>query len=324
MRNLLFLLSFFGCLPARAQLSVGNGSLCVSGGTAFLINGVTFVPSGRMTLNNNAMRQSATPVQVSSSVFSIAKVVTLNSPLVFTGTLRLSYDDADLNGNPEEGLKLDYRSSGSWISSAAGTVNTTDNYVEETVSAKSFEGLTASAYFAALPVSLLSFTAIGQTNGSILLQWHTAEELNNSHFTIERSGDASRFIPIGTVPAATGGQGHYSFTDAVPLGGRNYYRLRQHDLNGAEQVYGVRLVNLGNAGLLATVSPNPAAASGFMVNLGRSVQEPLPFSISNAAGQIVLTGRILTQRQWVVTSSLPAGSYLLQLGNGQTVRFQKQ
>jgi hypothetical protein len=326
MKKLLFLLSFLWCYHSQAQFTIGNGFLTVSGGTEFFAEGVNFLPSARMTLSNNILQQSATPVYLGHSTYSIAKVVSFGSPFEFTGTLHFSYSDADLNGNPEEGLKLSYLLSGAWKSSSAGVVNTSGNFVEESVTAKSFESLTASAYFSTLPVSLLSFTARWQTNATVLLQWHTATETDNSHFTIERSSDAIRFTPVGTVAAATTAarQGDYSFTDAQPLEGTNYYRLRQHDLNGAEHVYGVRMVRAAEALPMARVLPNPVTGNGLMLDMRKAIQQPIAYSVSNAAGQVLLTGLVATQQQWIVTGSLPVGSYLLRLGNGQTVRFQKQ
>jgi len=326
MKQLLFLFSFLWCSYGQAQLTVGNGSLTLSGGTEFFVEGVSFLPSARITLSNTRLQQSTTPVNLNGSTYSIAKVLLLNSPLEFTGTLHFSYSDADLNGNPEAGLKFAYLESGTSKSSSVGVVNTADNFVEETVTAKSFEGLTASASFVALPISLLSFTAQRQTTGTVLLRWQTATELNNSHFTVERSSDASRFVPIGMVPAATtaSGRGDYSFTDAQPFDGTNYYRLRQHDLNGTAHVYGIRMVKAGNTLLEATVHPNPVTGNGFMLDMPRTLPKPLAYTIGNAAGQVVLTGRITTQHQWIATGSLPAGSYLLQLSDGQTIRFQKQ
>jgi hypothetical protein len=83
-----------------------------------------------------------------------------------------------------------------------------------------------------LPVSLLSFKAAANTN-SVQLQWQTGTEKENNRFVIERSSDGIHFTAIGTVPGNGNSAGSYRFTDAQPLTGTSYYRLKQVDNNGA-------------------------------------------------------------------------------------------
>jgi hypothetical protein len=59
----------------------------------------------------------------------------------------------------------------------------------------------SSFYFASsnviLPVRLLTFTGSLQNNNSVLLSWKTENEINTSHFIVERSIDGSNFNNIG-------------------------------------------------------------------------------------------------------------------------------
>ncbi|GAB3994291.1 hypothetical protein GCM10028807_31710 [Spirosoma daeguense] len=85
-----------------------------------------------------------------------------------------------------------------------------------------------------LPVRLVSF--IGKVgNGLINLSWETTAEQKNSHFIIERSGDATSFEAIGqeTGRGTTSSRQQYVFVDKSPLDGANYYRLRQVDIDGS-------------------------------------------------------------------------------------------
>ncbi|MBA3972221.1 MAG: hypothetical protein H0X46_08780, partial [Bacteroidetes bacterium] len=85
-----------------------------------------------------------------------------------------------------------------------------------------------------LPIELLSFTGYSASNGN-QLTWSTATEINNDYFDIERSSNGADFSKIGTLD----GNGNsittivYNFTDATPLTGINYYRLKQVDYNGS-------------------------------------------------------------------------------------------
>jgi hypothetical protein len=86
----------------------------------------------------------------------------------------------------------------------------------------------------ALPVVLVSFTAIARERAAYL-KWFTSEEINSSHFEIERSGDAKSWQQIGNVAARGEGVAtvpvpmQYCFTDANPLVGTNFYRLKMVD-----------------------------------------------------------------------------------------------
>ena len=89
----------------------------------------------------------------------------------------------------------------------------------------------------ALPVELISFSH-GVVGNCVELVWTTAIELNNRGFEVERrSGD--KWLKVGFKVGA--GNSHvpvyYSFKDAGLVQGIYYYRLRQIDYNGTEDIY---------------------------------------------------------------------------------------
>jgi hypothetical protein len=89
---------------------------------------------------------------------------------------------------------------------------------------------------AVLPVELLSFSA--EPVGAVVrLNWATASEHNSGSFFVERSADMDGFTTIGEVAAAGSSQQRidYGWDDLFPLEGASYYRLRQRDLDGAEE-----------------------------------------------------------------------------------------
>ena len=77
----------------------------------------------------------------------------------------------------------------------------------------------SSFYFAAsnvtLPLDLLTFTGALQSNNTTLLKWKTENEINASHFVIERSGDGNNYTGIGSVTAVGNSinVSNYTFTD---------------------------------------------------------------------------------------------------------------
>ena len=78
--------------------------------------------------------------------------------------------------------------------------------------------------FSTLPIQLDKFTG-RSINNHVELNFSTFSEENFDYFTIERSTDAKIFEEIGNVKGSGWSQSKkdYSFTDAQPLPGVNYY-----------------------------------------------------------------------------------------------------
>lgn len=87
-----------------------------------------------------------------------------------------------------------------------------------------------------LPVNLLSYTAKSGVNGNVL-NWSTANEINNDRFEIYRSVNGKDFEQVGVVR----GNGTsavidtYTFHDNYT--GTAYYKLLQFDFNGSSESY---------------------------------------------------------------------------------------
>lgn len=111
-----------------------------------------------------------------------------------------------------------------------------------------------------LPVELLSFEA--EKNGKeVDLRWAVASEYNNSHFLVERSKDGLDFSQIGSVQSKGNHSNSESYllTDVSPIRGKNYYRLKQVDMDGKFSYSEIRNVNMNVAGEFALYQnePNP-------------------------------------------------------------------
>ena len=87
-----------------------------------------------------------------------------------------------------------------------------------------------------LPVKLTAFTGQKQ-NSYIQLNWATASEQGNSYFEVLRSEDGKNFNVLTTVSGkgTTEQISNYSYIDANPLPGTNYYQLRQVDYDGKSE-----------------------------------------------------------------------------------------
>ena len=113
---------------------------------------------------------------------------------------------------------------------------------------------------AALPVELTRFTAT-VSDRQVKLDWETATEVNHETFIVERSSGQSDWEAVATV-AGSGDADlprTYRVTDALPLPGRSYYRLRQVDHDGSTEFSDIREVNLTAASAGLSAYPNPSS-----------------------------------------------------------------
>ena len=162
-----------------------------------------------------------------------------------------------------------------------------------------------------LPVTLTSFTATPRAE-AVLLHWATASELNNKEFVLERSADGRQYQALQTLP----GRGTvltastYAATDAQPLPGLSYYRLRQVDLNGTRSYSPATSISRTTA---LSAYPNPTA-DVLTLDLRPLPAGPCIVRLRSLPGQVVLAQTLAGgQAQSLSLAALPAGIYLLEV-----------
>src|SRR6185369_13736077 len=92
--------------------------------------------------------------------------------------------------------------------------------------------------------------------------WQTAAELNNKRFDIERSPDGKQFTSIHWLDGAgTSNTTHdYTWTDPQPLEGKNFYRIKQTDLDSHTSYSIIKQINITSGGALQ-ITPDPITGS---------------------------------------------------------------
>lgn len=181
---------------------------------------------------------------------------------------------------------------------------------------------------AVLPVKLLSFNAIWKA-GSTELTWSTTQEQNSSSFEIQR-GEKNNFIRIASVAAAGNSSKRidYHFTDAAPVGGNNFYRLKQIDNDGRFTYSPIVKVNFASANHLKLLG-NPVQSQ--LKTVFNSVSKSqIKIIISNELGAIVVQRTIAVQEGnneiIIPLNGINPGSYYLQAFSGgwkQALKFSK-
>lgn len=162
-----------------------------------------------------------------------------------------------------------------------------------------------------LPINLLEFKCI-EASETVELQWKTSNEINNAGFDIERSADAVHWEKLAFKPASQSASTvvTYYFTDARPLDGIAYYRLKQIDRDGIYSYSKTISVNRSKPNYLLRVWPNPTSDVLDIRFAGNQISGSL--FLYNASGQLVLQQTISNQPVYHVNlKQLPGGTYHL-------------
>lgn len=207
-----------------------------------------------------------------------------------------------------------------------------------------FDGQTRSATFpymgadenlaSPVPVKLLSFTAKPMNKDAVLL-WQTASELNNSHFTVERSTDGREFTSIDNVKGKRNSQvlSNYTYTDKS-IGSIYpfvYYRLRQVDIDGTIDLSDVMSVDFSQIKEnQVTVAPNPFNKD-FMIIIDGTDADEAVINVMNVQGKTCITEKYTLkngENKLVIPSSneLENGIYFVQITTlhaAQTIKVIK-
>jgi pimeloyl-ACP methyl ester carboxylesterase len=182
------------------------------------------------------------------------------------------------------------------------------------------DSIPAAAPVSNLPVTLQSFTA-EYKNKEVLLEWTTAQEQNNKEFEVQYSDGGSLFETIGSVPGKgnTNEISHYVYPTKQYKAGKNYYRLKQIDLDGHFKYSPVVLLNINEEQLFSvSLYPNPAR-NKVIVGLSQPVTGSLHLQIADIQGRRVwarsLAGTSLALP--VDLPSLAGGVYLITITNAK-------
>ncbi len=179
-----------------------------------------------------------------------------------------------------------------------------------------------------LPVELISFSALRQTN-DVVLDWQTASEKNNDHFALYRSANGKDYYQVTTVK----GNGTSMFTSkyshidesAEEFAKQNnthtlYYKLTQTDFDGTVSEPSFATVKMNGSGLNTFVQPNP-----FTGDLNILLSSPAActalIKITDMSGRLIgeTTEQLKAGQQWIMFSHLEAladGLYFVNIQAG--------
>lgn len=172
--------------------------------------------------------------------------------------------------------------------------------------------LTNKRNLAALPVTGFNFNASKRNNTS-LLQWTTLSETNNRGFAVEKSSDGFAYTQIAFINSRSlaGAGAAYEYSDMQPAAGKNYYRIKQVDVNDRFSYSSIKILDFA-VKTSVQVYPNPA--SDFIYIKTDAVTAKTVARLVNSAGQTVKQTAFSTQTNMSIPlANIPSGIYYLQL-----------
>ena len=185
--------------------------------------------------------------------------------------------------------------------------------------------LTTSTDTDALPVTWLSFHA-NKNDQAVQLEWQTAMEINNEGFEVQRSLNGIDFEKIGWVEGngTTLMTSAYTFRDASPQKGLNYYRLKQVDFDGEHDLSTVKDIVFSDSNEGGFIFKKHYQQSDLVVEF--ETQLYAQFYLLTAQGKIVDDKPSSCQGSCRVrfnTDKLPTGIYVVKVISEDQVYHKK-
>jgi hypothetical protein len=223
-----------------------------------------------------------------------------------------------------------------FTTAAAGvsvTWNSTRNWWEVRIPVAGFSGFyVTSKKTVPVPITLEYFKGSRQGKAH-LFTWKVNCTSTQALFNLERSSDGSRFGSIGGFSATQERcQQAFDFTDANPLSGVNYYRLKITDVDGKVAYSNtVSLLNKEAGFALVNMVPSVVKQSAIL-NISADVSERVQLVVTDVSGRQVLAQQAMLTPGGnpipVDASRLAAGIYQItaytQNGMARTLRFVKE
>jgi hypothetical protein len=175
-----------------------------------------------------------------------------------------------------------------------------------------------------LPLHFTNTKAVPKNSG-IQISWDAESERQVMRYEIERSSNGTDFTTMSKIAANTnnGTTNHYSWLDAAPVNGNNYYRIKAIDLDGKFMYSAVLLVKTTGTKSIV-VYPNPAKrGASLLLSLQNVIANKI--EVLNFSGQTVysksgvFTGNISIP----ITAAWPAGQYALRLSFEDGIEMKK-
>ncbi len=216
-------------------------------------------------------------------------------------------------------IGVSHYTGGSWqIASGSGSVSSET----ATSSFSSFSPFSVRMNGTPLSLVLIDFNAMLNNDNAVFLSWDAAPEIGSAYFDILRSTDRSGWQTIGTVQAKGNApqQTAYSYIDAGPASGINYYRLKIANMDGSITYSEIKSVSIPPAKNIR-IYPNPASS---ILNVSISnLYSDLYISLFNESGKLLQTIKVKSSQPAIVHMPIgdyPPGPYLVEIATAEGIK----
>lgn len=175
----------------------------------------------------------------------------------------------------------------------------------------------------ALPVTGFTFSAIKASQNTSLLKWSTLSETANLGFAVEKSINGVNYTQVTFINSSSinGSGAVYQFIDQQPQRGKNYYRIKQMDIDNRFSYSSVKILNFDIKPVIQ-IGPNPA--TDFITIKTELGNAKTSVKLFNQQGQLLQTAAATSQQLFKLpASNLPNGVYYLQVNNDGNIETQK-
>jgi hypothetical protein len=311
----------YQCVQGQALTIQSGANLFVRSGAILSVDSLVIQPSTDLDITGPSSITKNTAVTYPASNPYIGRVYHFSNAIpLFSGTITMYYQDAELNGIPENALTLNVHDGTSWTAYTTGvSSDATANYVTTSgLSGIEFSELTLANQSTPLPLHWLGIEAFA-VNQNNQIDWKTTDEVSIKHFQLQKSKDGVLWVNEGSIVVAhnTPGVHHYSYTDIARYTPVTFYRVFEKDQDGHGRYSPVVSVRVAtSASILLT--PNPA------INQIQIKSPSFPVTslvIFNAAGSRVYTVNNINQNIFAIpVAGLPKGCYFISMVvHGNTV-----
>jgi hypothetical protein len=230
---------------SAGNFSISNIAANMQGLQVYEINGVPANVTGILNPNNKYY-----------GVFPVNNVATYNI------TYDYSNDTVAVSNNSSTDLYRRGTADSDWVSAGFAKDATSKTFTNSGLSGAS-EMLLGNFTTNPLALDLIDFNIVKSTDQSkAILTWIVANVEQGASYEIERSRDGVVFLNMGTVSVVTDskdekGNDVYHFTDATPLPGNNFYRIKVVKADGGFKYFPVKSIQFNAAENRFSLFPNP-------------------------------------------------------------------
>ncbi|WP_460558505.1 T9SS type A sorting domain-containing protein [Ferruginibacter profundus] len=222
----------------------------------------------------------------------------------------------------------------SWGTCQQTTANNASNFVtlNGVTTFSPFAVGTINAGGAPLPIKIYYFNA-SKGNVANTLNWNAECTSSQATFEIERSADGKNFTTINSFTATQARcASPFSYDDAAPLTGTNFYRIKIIDIDGRINYTSIVKVGAQVRDMqLAGILPNPVSNTA-QLSITTSKKDKVELAIVSLEGKVVYRNTVQVQSGSSLVSmdvsNLATGTYFVRgvFSDGQTnsVKFVKQ